>query len=97
MTVEAAPAMLDQTRSRTSVVALQWSELTGAATSCARWLRAAAGGSSATVRVAVPDHSGRLHVIACEGPGTPSGRLRSRRRRSVLVTQRPARLPVPGA
>jgi K+-sensing histidine kinase KdpD len=97
MMVEARPMTQQQARSRASTVAPHWSELAGAATSCARWVRAAAGGASATVRVAVPDQSGRLHVIACEGPNDASGRLRSHRRRSVFLTQRPAHLPVKGS
>jgi signal transduction histidine kinase len=87
----------EQAQVRQSVVAPQWSELAGAAASCARWIRAAAGGSSATVRVVVPDDTDRLHVIACEGPNDAPGRLRSQRRRSVFLTRRPAHLRVRGS
>ena len=81
---------------RTSAFAMQRSELGSSATSCARWIRAATGGESATVRVAIPDGSGRLRVVACEGPDGGSGRLRSRRRRHVFRTLLPARLPLEG-
>jgi len=86
-----------QARERRSAVAPEWSELAGAAATCAQWIRAAAGGPSATVRVAVPDDSDRLHVIACEGPNDALGRMRSHRRRSVFLTRRPAHLPVRGS
>lgn len=79
-----------------SAVVPQWSELAGAATMCAQWIRAAAGGHSATVRVAVPDDSGRLRVIAREGRPDAFGRLRSSRRRKVYRSQRPVQLPVQG-
>jgi signal transduction histidine kinase len=82
---------------RTSAFAVQRSELGSSATSCARWIRAATGGESATVRVAVPDDSGRLRVIASEGQDGGSGRLRSRRRRSVFRNLSPARLPLQGS
>jgi signal transduction histidine kinase len=81
----------------TSALALQRSELVGSAASCARWIRAAAGGASATVRVAVPDVSGRLSVLVSEGPRDGVGRLRSSRRRTVFRTQRPVHLPIRGA
>jgi len=67
------------------------------AASCARWIRAAAGGDAATVRVVVPDASGRLRVIARGGPQEGAGRLRSSRRRTVFRTQRPVQLPIQGA
>jgi len=82
---------------RTSGVAPQGSELVSSAASCARWIRAAAGGDAATVRVAVPDASGRLRVIAREGPHDGAGRLRASRRRTVFRTQRPVHLPIQGA
>jgi signal transduction histidine kinase len=86
-----------QVRLRTSTVAPQRFELADSAASCARWIRAAAGGASATVRIAVPDASGRLRVVAGEGPHDASGRLRSSRRRTVFRTQRPVQLPIQGA
>jgi hypothetical protein len=82
---------------RTSAFAVQRSELGSSATSCARWIRAATGGDSATVRVAMPDGSGRLRVVACEGPDGGSGRLRSRRRRGVFRSLSAARLPLEGS
>ena len=85
-----------QARSRTSAVAPQWSELSASAASCARWIRAAAGGESATVRIAVPDASGRLRVIASEGRQDCSSRLRSSRRKAVLQTLQAVHLPVRG-
>jgi signal transduction histidine kinase len=80
----------DQAPYRASIVAMQGSELSNPATSCARWIRAAAGGESVTVRVATPDASGRLQVIACEGEQDGSGR----RRRSVFRTLCPVRVAV---
>jgi len=77
---------------RASTVATQGSELGNPATSCARWIRAAAGGERATVRVATPDASGRLQVIACEGHDVGAGRMRSRRRRTVFQTLSPVRM-----
>jgi signal transduction histidine kinase len=82
---------------RTSAVAPQGSELMRSAASCARWIRAAAGGDAATVRVAVPDASGRLRVIAREGPQDDAGQLRSSRRRTVFRTGRSVHLPIQGA
>lgn len=82
---------------RTSTLAVQRTELGSSATSCARWIRAATGGESATVRVAMPDGSERLRVIACEGSDGGSGRLRSRRRRRVFRTLLPARLLLEGS
>jgi len=82
---------------RTSPVAPQRFELVSSAASCARWIRAAAGGAAATVRVATPDSSGRLRVIVCEGPQDGSGRLRSSRRRTVFRTQRPVSVPIEGS
>jgi Histidine kinase-, DNA gyrase B-, and HSP90-like ATPase len=86
-----------EARSHASLVATQRSKWGTSATSCARWIRAAAGGDSATVRVAVPDASGRLRVIACEGQPDGSGRLGSKRRRAVFQTERPVHLSVHGA
>jgi len=80
----------------TSPFALQRSGLVGPAASCARWIRVAAGGESATVRVAIPDPSGRLRVIVCEGPQDASGRLRSSRRRTVFRTGEPIHVPIQG-
>jgi hypothetical protein len=82
---------------RTSPVAPQRFELVSSAASCARWIRAAAGGATATVRVATPDSSGRLRVIVCEGPQNGSSRLRSSRRRTVFRTQRPVNVPIKGS
>ena len=82
---------------RTSPVAPQRSEVVSSAASCARWIRAAAGGAAATVRVATPDPSGRLRVIVCEGPQDGSGRLRSSRRRTVFRTQQPVSVPIKGS
>ena len=86
-----------QARLRPSGVALQWSEPTASAITCARWIRAAAGDETATVRVALADNHGRLRIAALEGTHDASGRLRSKRRRAVLVTGRPAVLPVQGS
>ena len=85
MVVEARGLTQLQARPRSSMVASQGSELAGAATSCARWIRAAAGGDSSTVRVAVLDHSGRLRVIASEGRQESSAAT-SRRRLAVFRT-----------
>src|SRR5262245_38974988 len=82
---------------RASIVATQGSELSNPATSCARWIRAAAGGERATVRVAMPDASGRLRVIACEGHDDGAGRMRSRRRRAVFQTLSPLRMSLQGS
>lgn len=95
--VEARTLTQLQARPRSSAVAPQWSELAGAALTCVRWIRAAAGGEASTVRVSVPDGAGRLRVIASEGSHDASGRLRSQRRRSVFLTGRPAYLPVGGS
>lgn len=73
-------------------VDLRHADLRGSAESCARWIRAAAGGESATVRVYVPDASGQLNLIACEGQDDGSGRLRSTRRRVALRTGRTVHL-----
>lgn len=81
---------------RASPVVPQRFELVSSAASCARWIRAAAGGSTATVRVAAPDPSGRLRVIVTEGSDEGSGRLRSSRRRTVFRTQRPLLEPILG-
>ena len=81
----------------TSSFALQQSGLVGPAASCARWIRVAAGGGSATVRVAVPVPSGRLCVIACEGPQDAFGRLRSSRRRTVFRTGHAIHVPIQGS
>jgi signal transduction histidine kinase len=86
-----------QARSGTSTVAQPWSELSASAASCARWIRAAVGGESATVRVAVPDASGRLRVVASEGRHDSSSRLRSSRRRAVFQTLHAVHLPVRGS
>ncbi len=91
------PLTQRQARSRTSAVAPEWPELSASAASCARWIRAAAGGESATVRIAVPDASGRLRVIASEGRQVGSSRLRSRRRRAVFQTRHAVHLPVRGS
>lgn len=56
------------------------------------WLRAAAGGTRASVRVALPDPDGRLRVVATDGPQIAAGRLRSSRRRQVFQSGRPVRL-----
>lgn len=55
------------------------------------WLRAAAGGAQASVRVALPDPDGRLRVAATDGPQITAGRLRSSRRRQVFQSSRPLR------
>lgn len=81
----------------TSAVAPQGIELARSAMICAGWIRAAAGGASATVRVAVPDAAGRLREIAVEGPQEGSGRLRSSRRRTVFRTRRAIHFSIPGA
>jgi signal transduction histidine kinase len=86
-----------QAPSRSSAVAPEWPELSVSAASCARWIRAAAGGESATVRIAVPDASGRLRVIASEGRQDGSSRLSSSRRRAVLKTLHAVHLPVRGS
>jgi len=86
-----------QALSRSSAVAPEWPELSASAASCARWIRAAAGGESATVRIAVPDASGRLRVIASEGRQDGSSRLSSSRRRAVLQTLHAVHLPVRGS
>jgi two-component system OmpR family sensor kinase len=62
------------------------SRSTRSASTCAGWIRAAAGGDAATVRIALLDPSDRLRVVACEGTYDGSERLRSRRRRTVLLT-----------
>lgn len=77
-------------------VGVRHTDLRGSAESCARWIRAAAGGESATVRVWTLDASGRLNVIACEGQHVGSGRLRSTRRRAAFSTGRTVHLPQPG-
>lgn len=82
---------------RTSPVAPQRFELVSPAASCARWIRAAAGGDAATVRVATPDPSGRLRVIVCEGSQDGSSRLRSSTRRTVFRTQRSVNVPIKGS
>ena len=97
MVVEARGLTQLQAHPLSSTVVSQGSELVEAATSCARWIRAAAGGSLATVRVAVPDDSQRLRVIACEGPDDAPSPVPSERRRSVFETRRPAYLPVRGS
>lgn len=53
------------------------------------WLRAAAGGPRASVRVALPDPDGRLRVVASEGRQEAVGRHRSSRRRQVFESGRP--------
>jgi signal transduction histidine kinase len=80
-----------------SITATQRSEFNKSAASCARWIRAVAGGEAATVRVAAPDASGRLRVVAWEGQHDSAGRLRSRRRRTVFRTQRAVYLPIRGS
>lgn len=74
-----------QTGSAVSSLAAQPPEL---ATSCARWIQAAAGGTRSTVRFAVPDRVGRLQVIAVAGKTDGVGRMRSNHRRTVLHTGR---------
>lgn len=59
---------------------------------CVGWLRTAAGGSRASVRVALPDLDGRLRVVATEGRQVEAGRLRSSRRRQVFESGRPLRV-----
>jgi signal transduction histidine kinase len=95
--VEAGKSAQPQARPRPANVALQWSQPPNAAASCAGWIRAAAGADAATVRVALLDNAGRLRIVASEGTHDASGRLRSRRRRSVLLTGRPALQPVQGS
>ena len=96
MVVEARRLTRLQARSRSSTVASQWSELARAASSCARWIRAAAGGDSSTVRVAVLDDSGRLRVIASEGCQDGSGGMRSRRRLAVFRSLSAVRMELQG-
>src|SRR5215211_3713055 len=59
---------------------------------CARWIRAAAGGDVATVLICAPDSSGRLQVAAREGEDQGSLRLHADRRRAVFKSQRHLRL-----
>jgi signal transduction histidine kinase len=84
-----------QVRSNASLVATQRSGEGTSAASSARWIQAATGGDS-TVRVAIPDASGRLRVIACEGK-PDAGVLRSERRKAVFRMGRPVQPPVPEA
>jgi signal transduction histidine kinase len=58
-------------------------------------LRAAAGGTRASVRVALPDPDGRLRVVATDGPPIAAGRLRSSRRRKVFHSGHPLRFELP--
>lgn len=97
MVVEARTMARMQARVRPHGVALQWSEPTTSAAACARWIRAAAGGDAATIRVALVDNGGRLRIVASEGRHDASGRLRSQRRRSVLLSGRPVLLPIQGS
>lgn len=91
------PMTQRQARSRTSAAGPEWPELSASAASCARWIRAAAGGESATVRISVPDAAGRLRVIASEGRQDGSSRLRTSRRRRVFQTRHAVHLPVRGS
>jgi K+-sensing histidine kinase KdpD len=61
----------------------------GSVKACAGWVRAAAGGTRASVRVALSDPEGRLRVVATAGRQESVGRLRSNRRRHVFETGRP--------
>ena len=78
----------------TPAMSQQDSGLVQSAVSCARWIRAAAGGSTASVRIAVLDPAKRLRVIASEGSAGGSGPRRSTRRRTVFRTQEPVVLSV---
>jgi signal transduction histidine kinase len=62
---------------------------------CVGWLRTSAGGTRASVRVALPDLDGRLRVVATEGRQVAAGRLRSSRRRQVFESGRPLRVELP--
>jgi signal transduction histidine kinase len=64
-------------------------DLAGSLSACAGWIRAAAGGRRASVRVAMSTPDGRLRVVASEGRQEPAGRLRSSRRRQVFESGSP--------
>lgn len=81
-----------QAPSRTSASPADGSDPDGPHATCARWIRAAAGGAVATVIISVPDSAGRLRVVVREGEHHRSVRLRADRRRAVFKSQRHAHL-----
>jgi signal transduction histidine kinase len=84
-----------RSRSATSIPAAHGSVLGEVAGSCARWIQAAAGDAS-TVRIAVPDLSGRLREIAVEGRPANVGSKGADRRREVFRAGRHAHFPLRG-
>jgi signal transduction histidine kinase len=78
--------------SRTSGSPSDRTDPDGPHVTCARWIRAAAGGDVATVLICVPGSSGRLQVAAREGEDQGSLRLHADRRRAVFKSQRHFRL-----
>jgi signal transduction histidine kinase len=65
-------------------------DLDEAASSAARWIRAAAGSEGAPVRLLLPDRAGRLRVALAEGKATVPGR--SAHRKVAFETKTPATL-----
>jgi signal transduction histidine kinase len=61
------------------------------------WVRAALGVEDASVRISLPDASGRLRPAWADPGLLDSGRRRSARRRTVFVTRRPVRFELPAA
>jgi signal transduction histidine kinase len=59
------------------------------------WVRAALAVDQASIRISLPDASGRLRPAWADADLVESGRRRSARRRSVFVTRRPIRLELP--
>ncbi len=84
-----------QSPSRTSVSPPDGSDPDSPHATCARWIKAAAGGERATVLVSVPDPSARLRVVVREGDYQGSVRFRADRRRTVFRAQRSMRLSLP--
>ena len=84
-----------QATSRTSVSPADGSDPDSPHATCARWIKAAAGGERATVVVSVPDTSARLRVVVREGDYQGSVRFRADRRRTVFKAQRSMRLSLP--
>jgi hypothetical protein len=61
------------------------------------WVRAALGVEAASIRISLPDASGRLRAAWADPDLLDSGRRRSARRRTVFVTRRPVRFELPAS